>query len=85
MHARNAVHVPQNLSATDTWMIKISQERAFDTILHNGRTDTINTGEDRILDVVEFEAGRHISNEANGMRTVHKLEGITEAKLFHDT
>ena len=86
MHAGNAVHVSQNLSATNTWMITIGQECAFEIVRSpDARTNTIDTGKDRILDVVELEASRHIGNEADGMRTVYKLEGITEAKLFHYT
>jgi len=47
-------------------------------------TNTIDSGEDCILDVVELEASRHVCHEADGVSTVDKLERITEAKLFHD-
>jgi hypothetical protein len=53
--------------------------------LHHEHTNTIDSGEDRILDVVELEAGRHVGHKTDRMSTVDELEGVTEAKLLHDT
>lgn len=52
--------------------------------LHHEHTNTIDSREDRILNIVELETGRHVGNKTNGMGTVDELEGVTEAKLFHD-
>ena len=47
-------------------------------------TNAIDSREDRILDVVELEASGHVGHEPDGVSTVNELEGVTEAKLFHD-
>ena len=82
MHARDAIHIPQNLCATDTWMQYVRS--ALSRKLGISHTNTIDTGENRILDVVELEASRHVGYEADGVSTVDKLERVAKTKLLHD-
>lgn len=46
--------------------------------------DAINTGQDGIADVVEFEPSGHIRGQPDRMRTVHELECVLEAQLQDD-
>jgi hypothetical protein len=48
-------------------------------------TDTVDTGEDGILDLLELEASRHVGRETDGVGAVDELESTLEAELEDDT
>jgi hypothetical protein len=61
----------------------IGQECVFGG-LNFERTNAIDSGDDRILDIVELEAGGHIGDQTDGVSTVNELESVAEAELLHD-
>ena len=60
-NARNAIHVPQNLRDTNTWMTIIVQKHAFrESRLHRRYTNTVDSANVNILNVLGLEDSRHI-------------------------
>ena len=48
-------------------------------------TDTVNASKDRITNLVKFETGRHVRDEARLVSKVYQFQCVLETQLFNDT